>query len=624
MRSTILFLALFVVTAQVHGQRVSIIPEPVEVTWEKETFTITANTPIVVTQGLPDMARISAQLSERIFEQTKLRLKPGSQNANGIQLILDPAKDQQLGSEGYLLEITAGRIAITGNTPNGIFYGVQTLAQLIPFSSEKEVRLQAVRIRDYPRFGWRGVMLDVSRHFFPKEYIKQFIDQIARYKFNRFHWHLTDDNGWRVEIKSFPKLTEVGAWRVPRVGSFNTNDPPKPGEKATDGGFYTQDDIREVVRYAQERYVEILPEIDVPGHSMAAIASYPELSVTNDIVSVDPGTEFATWPGDGTFTMHIDNTLDPTDENVYRFLDKVFGEVATLFPFEYIHIGGDECYKGYWERDPAVQAFMKKNKLANGAALQGYFTKRVATIVISKKKKVIGWDEIMESPIPAGVDVMSWRGTKGGIEAALQKRKVVMSPNPVYYLDMCQGEPTIEPPIYDKARLRDVYDHKVVPEGVEPSLIMGGQGNLWTEQVPTTAQIEYMVYPRALAMAESFWSDEKRKDWKSFVRKIEDHFVRLDSMNINYSPAMYDPIISVGQRDGKLQISLESEVPGLTIHYTYDNTVPNKYSPAYNGEAIVYPSGADNFRVTSYRNGRPIGRLISLTTEQLQKRVGKE
>jgi hexosaminidase len=194
--------------------------------------------------------------------------------------------------------------------------------------------------------------------------------------------------------------------------------------------------------------------------------------------------------------MHVDNTLDPTDENVYRFLDKVFGELAGLFPFAYIHIGGDECYKGYWERNPAVRAFMKKNKLANGAALQGYFTKRIASIVIGKKKKVIGWDEIMESPLPQGVDVMSWRGTKGGIEAAHQKRQVVMSPNPVYYLDMCQGESSIEPPIYDKARLKEVYDHKVVPEGVDASFILGGQGNLWTEQVPTTAQVEYMTYPR--------------------------------------------------------------------------------------------------------------------------------
>src|SRR5258708_24421388 len=310
-------------------------------------------------------------------------------------------------------------------------------------------------------------MLDVSRHFFPKEYVKEYIDQIARYKFNRFHWHLTDDNGWRIEIKSLPKLTEVGAWRVPRVGTFGRNEAPKPGEAATDGGFYTQEDIKEIVQYAKERFIEILPEVDVPGHSMAAIASYPELSVTKDPnIKVNPGSNFAKW-GNGTFEMFIDNTLNPIDEKVYQFLDKVFGEMAGLFPFEYVHMGGDECYKGYWERDAHVQDFMKKMNIKNGEELQAYFNKRVYKMLSDKNKKLIGWDEILEGGIAPGAAVMSWRGSKGGIEASRLKHTVVMSPAPMYYLDMGQGEPSVEPPLYNIARLQALYSFNILRQGID-------------------------------------------------------------------------------------------------------------------------------------------------------------
>jgi hexosaminidase len=281
-----------------------------------------------------------------------------------------------------------------GQRPAGLFYGVQTLLQLLPARSKAKPRegrrweVPAVTVTDFPRFAWRGLMLDVSRHFFPKEYVKAYIDQMARYKYNRFHWHLTDDQGWRIEIKSLPRLTEVGAWRVPRVGTFNANEPPRPGEKATYGGFYTQDDIREIVQYAKERYIEILPEIDVPGHSMAALAAYPELSCTKDPnVQVNPGSKFSTWHGNGTFTMHIDNTLNPSDEKVYGFLDKVFTEVAQLFPFEYVHMGGDECYKGFWAKDPGCQALMKKLNLKNMDQLQAHFNRRVAGILKDKGKR---------------------------------------------------------------------------------------------------------------------------------------------------------------------------------------------------------------------------------------------
>jgi hexosaminidase len=625
MKAFVLFIALTFTCYPLLSQKVHIIPEPVEVKLlQDQNFSLNSSTLVIATHASGELGNVAGYLISKISERLKYDLKLASSGSKGIVLLVDPTIGQSLGSEGYLLNVGTEQIRITANTPAGVFYGVQSLLQLLPVSPmNREVVVPGVSIKDYPRFQWRGIMLDVSRHFFSKEYVKRYIDQLAHYKFNRFHWHLTDDNGWRVEIKSYPRLTQVGSWRVPRIGTFNSNDPPKPGEKATDGGFYTQEDIKEVVRYARERYIEVLPEIDVPGHSMAAIAAYPELSVTKDTTTkVNPGSSFSTWYGNGKFTMNIDNSLNPTDENVYKFLDKVFGEIATLFPFEYIHIGGDECYKGYWEKDPNVQAFMKKNKIKDGNDLQGYFTKRVASIVIGKKKKVIGWDEILESQLPPGVDVMSWRGVKGGIEAAHQKRKVVMSPNPQYYLDMGQGEPSIEPPIYDHARLKTVYEHEVTPPGVDSTFILGGQGNLWTEQVPTTAQVEYMTYPRAFAMAESFWSPGKAKDWNGFIDKVENHFARLDSLNVNYSPAMYDPVINVSKSGTQVRITLVSEAPDITFHYTFDNTVPNKYATAYT-EPIPLPEGADNFRVISYRNGKPIGRLITLKTEDLLKRLKK-
>jgi hexosaminidase len=287
-------------------------------------------------------------------------------------------------------------------------------------------------------------MLDVSRNFFPKEDVEKFIDQIARFKFNTFHWHLTDDNGWRIEIKSMPKLTEVGAWRVACSGYFGERDDPKPGESATVGGFYTQEDIREIVKYAQERFITIVPEVDVPGHSMAAIASYPELCCTkNPDIKVNPGTEFSELYGNGKFKMLIDNTLNPSDEKVYEFLDKVFTEMAQLFPGQYIHVSGDECYKGYWEADAGCQALMKKLGISKVEQLLGYFVNRVEIILHSKGKKLIGWDEILEGGISPDATVMGWRGINGGVEAAKLGHYVVMTPTAFAYLDYQQGEETI-------------------------------------------------------------------------------------------------------------------------------------------------------------------------------------
>jgi hexosaminidase len=621
--------ALFV--SDTIAQTVSLIPAPVSLKRETGHFLLASTTDINIPAKQPEVARVANYLAAKIKQSTGYTLPVSDSKPAHITLRLNTKPDVQLGQEGYTLHTEAGKVDIAANTAAGLFYGVQTLLQLLPEEIESptvvkdmEWKAAAVTIVDYPRFGWRGQMLDVSRHFFSKEYIKEYIDRMAKYKLNRFHWHLTDDNGWRIEIKSLPRLTSVGAWRVPRVGTFGSNDAPKAGEKASYGGYYTQAEIKEIVQYAKERFIEVIPEIDVPGHSMAALASYPELSVTNDTtLRVNPGSSFSTWFGNGKFEMHLDNTVDPTDEKVYQFLDKVFTEVAALFPFEYIHMGGDECYKGFWERDKNVQAFMRKNNLKDGVELQSYFTKRVGKIIQRKKKKVMGWDEILEGGIAPQAAVMSWRGTKGGIEASHLKHPVVMSPAPQYCLDMYQGERSLEPPVYGSSRLKEVYTFDLVPAEMDSVYVLGAQGNLWTEQIPTQAHLEYMIYPRTLAMAESFWTPEKQKDWNDFVPRVEEHFKRMDAAHINYSQSLYDAIISVKKNTaGSLMVELASEVPGVDLYYTVDNTIPNQYAHRYT-TPVEFPAGADNLRVITFRNGKPAGRLISLKTEELEKRIKK-
>jgi hexosaminidase len=611
--------------------QVSIIPAPVQIQTGNGNYQITGSTSISVPSKQPEAMKVANYFISQLKPATGFNLKAAEDNKQaGIQFLLNAKANPTIGNEGYTLASNSNGVTIAANTAAGLFYGVQTLIQLLPkqiesksLASNVSWQIPAVNITDYPRFRWRGIMLDVSRHFFSKQYVKNYLDQLARYKYNIFHWHLTDDNGWRVEIKSLPKLTSVGAWRVPRIGTFGSNDAPKPGEPATDGGFYTQDDIKEIVQYAKDRYIQVLPEVDVPGHSMAAIASYHDLSCSRDTsIRVNPGSRFSTWHNDGTFEMHLDNTLNPSDEKVYEFLDKVFTEIAQLFPFEYIHIGGDECYKGFWEKDPGCQALMKKLQLKNSNELQAYFSKRVSKILTSKKKKTIGWDEILEGGLAEGAAVMSWRGTKGGIEASHLKHPVVMSPAPMYYLDMAQGDLAIEPPIYNTARLKDVYKTDMLPAGIDSTYVIGGQGNLWTEQVPTTPQVEYMTYPRAFALSEIFWSPKNKREWTNFVTRVETHFERFDAAHINYATSMYDPIISVKKKDDKVTIELGTELDSLDLYYTLDNTIPNEYYSKYNGP-IVFPDGADQFRVISYRNGKPIGRLISIKTEDLMKRVKK-
>jgi hexosaminidase len=613
-----------------YGQNTAaqLIPQPAELKQLSGTFHLTSSSGISFDK--PEGRKTAEMLAQKLNLPTGFSLKAQQGKAGVIQLLLNDTKDAKLGKEGYSFEATSSTVVIKANETAGLFYGIQTLLQLLPkeIESKSVVKgnwtIPAVKITDYPRFAWRGVMLDVSRNFFSKEDVKKYIDQMARFKYNTFHWHLTDDNGWRIEIKSLPKLTEVGAWRVPRFGHFGDRPAAKPGEAATDGGFYTQQDIKEIISYAQDRNVTIIPEIDIPGHSMAAIAAYPELSCTkNPNTKVDPGTNFAEWFGNGTFKMFTENALNPSDEKVYEFLDKVFTEVAALFPNQYIHVGGDECYKGFWAQDEGCQALMKKLKIRHVEDLQGYFMNRIEVILKSKGKKLLGWDEILEGGISPEATLMSWRGIKYGIEAAKMEHDVVMTPTTFAYIDYCQGDPTVDPPIYANLRLKKCYSFEPVPEGVNPKYILGGQANLWTEHIPTLRKAEYMTYPRCWALSEVYWSPKDSKNWDNFVKRVEFQFDRADIAQVNYSRAMYDVIVKSSVNQGKLFLILESEISGLDIYYTIDDSMPDNFSPKYN-QPVEMPDNSFFVRIIAYRNGKPIGHMITLSREELKNRSGNE
>ena len=549
--------------------------------------------------------------------------------AKTLKIGLNESAVDTLGTEGYQLLVDESGMTLMANTPAGTFNGLQTIKQLLPVkravSEEGDalpVHISACKIEDAPRFGWRGLMLDVSRHFFTVDEVKAYLDQMAEFKFNVFHWHLTDDQGWRIEIKTFPKLTEVGAWRVERHGRFGSERAaPKKGEKTTYGGFYTQEEIKDVIAYASERNITIVPEIDVPGHSMALLAAYPQYSTKKEFKHVNPGSKFVDWPGDGTFKMNIENTLNPADPAVYAFLDMLFGEIAGLFPGEYIHMGGDECYHGYWEEDPKVRDFMAKNNIANSGELQSYFVKRIEKIISSKGKKMIGWDEILEGGLADGAAVMSWRSMKGGIEAVGLGHKVVMTPAPFVYLDYTQGDYSVENKIYADLSLKTAYSFEPVPDFVlDPELILGGQGNLWTEDVPSLSFAFYMTYPRAMALSESLWSSKANKNWESFLTRTTSHFERFDERKINIAKTIYEPEVHVYKEGRKLMCKLTNSFSDIDMHYTIDNTYPVSFGIKYE-EPFELPAGNYSLRVQSFRNGEAIERLLQIPRKDLESRA---
>lgn len=629
--AVIFMLAFFtmVTFAQQSKTSVAIIPEPVSL-FEKAGVYVLPDPITIVSPSDKAMTFVNEYLHNKLSTATGRQVFIEERNTRpAVRLVLNSKPDNQIGNEGYTFSSSSEGVIIKANTPAGLFYGVQTFFQLLPPQIESAAlvenihwQLPQVEITDYPRVGWRGMMLDVSRHFFTVEEVKRFIDNMVKYKFNTFHWHLTDDEGWRIEIKSLPKLTEIGAWRVDKVGWFGTFSKPLPDEPKTYGGYYTQDQIRDIVRYAGERFVRVMPEIDVPGHSLAAIASYPELSCTPgaEEYSVRAGEEFMDWSHGAPPIAYVDNTLCPANEKVYDFMDKVISEVSQLFPFEYIHSGGDEAPHNFWENNPQIKELMKREGLRTMPEVQSYFGKRIEKIIQSKGKKMMGWDEILEGGITPTTAVMSWRGIDAGIEASKSGHYVVMSPTNFVYIDYMQGDPCTEAPVYATLRLNQSYKFDPLPAGVNEKFVLGGQANLWTEQIYNIRQAEYMTWPRGFAIAESLWSPKEKKDWNKFVTKTEVHFSRLDCAQTKYSPAMYDPIVSVRKEGEKYFVELTPEIDGLDIYTSFDGSTPDNFYPKYSSPLLI-PKDARLMRIITYRDGKPIGRLMSITVEDLKSRA---
>lgn len=626
----ILFLFTFILFSVLSfaQSRIAVIPKPVSVQEKTGEFVL----PKTISVNAPKNTEIATGvdlLRKKLSVATGYNTVASTVNNATIHLSLNNRVDNTLGDEGYNLSVTGNGVKITANKNAGLFNGIQTLLQLLPPEIEKKEQVADVKwaipqveIMDYPQLKWRGFMLDVARHFFTVDEVKRYIDQMSRYKLNVLHFHINDDEGWRVEIKSLPKLTSVGAWRVPRVGDFGVLPAPTADEAKTYGGFYTQEEIKDLVKYAKERFIDIMPEIDMPGHSMAVLAAYPELSCTPNLkVNVRAGEKFIDW---STHTLLQDNTLCPANEETYRFVDKVVDEMSVLFPFEYMHMGGDEAFYTFWKKSPEVTKLMQRENIKTYEEVQGYFERRVEKIVHKHGKKMIGWDEIFATGIEKSTAVMAWRGDgTEGIKASQAGHKVVMTPAKWVYIDYMQGDKTTEPPVYASLRLNETYKFNPIPAGAKAENILGGQANLWTEQIYNYRQVEYMTWPRGFALAESVWSPQSSKNWNDFVRRTENHMQRLDNAKVKYSSAMYDPVVSVKKADdNKIAVTLTPELEDLNIHYSFDNSSPDNYYPVYTGP-LTFPIGAKQLKVITYKKGeeKPAGRLLTLTLDDLTSRA---
>lgn len=560
----------------------TIIPAPLKITGQEGRFVFP---PVISTN---DNKGAVAYLLSYIKKEYALDIR-STQSAKNAGIELRSSENKGSGAdEYYKIQIHPGKIQVYAGK-NGWINAMHTLVQLLQYQNH-QLSLPCVEIEDAPRFAYRGFMLDVSRHFFTVDEIKTVLDLMAYYKLNVFHWHLTDDQGWRIEIKSRPRLTSVGAWRVPRIGDFNRREilPPQPGEKATDGGYYTQAQVKEIIRYAAERNIRVLPEIDVPGHCMAAIAAYPELCCTRDTsIKVNPGSSFAKWFPNGTYEMYIDNTLNPADENVYRFLEDVFREVAALFPYEYIHVGGDECYKGFWEKDAGIKAFMEKNKLAGPKSLQAYFMKRVKEILQRNGKKMIGWDEVMEENPGNDFAIMNRFGEKTQQEQLQRKMHVVMVPGKHgLYFDYAQSASPLEPINHGgNAPVSKLYAYDPVLPGLDSeaaTYIMGVEACLWTEHVKNMSKLEYMSIPRIMALSETAWSGVQHKREQDFFEyRLPVHLTHWDAKKFNFRVPTAFPYLDTTLYGGRFQFTLKPPVAGAKIYYTLGGRPPGDTDDAY-------------------------------------------
>lgn len=551
MKSRKIFLYFFLVVllyvpAKSFSQKIPVIPQPNIVSFKSGKFLMTPQTKILANG---ESAIQMATIFNSWLHQTNGYVLPivsiVSRKDRYIAFSLLPDS-----SEKYLLKIRRKSIMLEGG-PAGLMRGTSTLLQLAKHGQEKKNKIHSMTIHDAPQFGYRGVHLDVSRHFMSKEFVKKYIDVLALYKMNTFHWHLTDDQGWRIEIKKYPRLTEVGAWRKgSMIGPYRNQE----YDSIPYGGFYTQDDIREVVAYAAQRQITVLPEIEMPGHSLAALAAYPEYSCLGDVKEVAKG-----WGGfDDVFCVN---------DSTFAFLEDVLTEVLELFPSKFIHIGGDECPKERWRKCPKCLNTRFVNNLRDEDELQSYFIQRIEKFLNSKGRQLVGWDEILEGGLAPNATVMSWRGIEGGKAAARSGHYAIMSPGTHCYFDHYQGERAAEPiAIGGYTPLEKVYAYRPVPDSLtkeEQKFILGAQANLWTEYMYNEKQVEYMLMPRLCALSEVLWTDTNLLDQKSFFKRVLKNQSLLDSIDVNYSHAWHLPFlkISAGVKIQTLLLTLETKVP---------------------------------------------------------------
>jgi len=585
-----------------------IIPRPLEMKKEAGKFVIGVNTVIVVDKNSAEIKKIAEYFSDQFNIVSGIQLAVKEEAPDGAKVIILTKKgaDPKLGKEGYELIAHSDMIELRAEGEAGLFWAVQSLFQLLPEqiyakkkSDVKEWAVPGAYIKDEPRFKWRGMHLDVGRHMFPVEFIKKYIDYLAMHKLNTFHWHLTEDQGWRIEIKKYPKLTTIGAYRDSTIVGHANQSHKYDGKRY--GGFYTQDEVREIVKYAADRYITVVPEIEMPGHSVAALTAYPELSCTGGPFHVR-----TTWG-------ISDDIYCAGNDSVFSFLEDVLTEVMELFPSKVIHIGGDEAPKDRWEKCSKCQKRIKDEGLKNEHELQSYFITRIEKFLNSKGRHIIGWDEILEGGLAPNAAVMSWRGVKGGIAAARQNHDVVMTPTDFCYFDYYQDDPDKEPlAIGGLLTTEMVYDYEPIPRELDEEQakhILGAQGNVWTEYIYTPEDVEYMTLPRMTALSEVVWTKKELKDYDDFSARLGKQFLRFEQIGSTYYMPGLRGVDKKNVFIDKKKVQLKGNFPGSKIYYTLDGTEPGVNSMLYNGPFEITKPLV--LKAIEYINGKRIGLVFT-------------
>lgn len=587
-----------------------IIPKPSKMELTNGDFILSSDTNIAASEDF--------QVSSEFLEAFISNGSTINLNTNSGSSSISFLKDESItNSEGYKLTISENEITISAASDQGAFYAVQTLRQLLPASFEdgtfqgNQVAIKCLTIVDAPQFNYRGMHLDVGRHMFPVDFIKKYIDALAMLKMNTFHWHLTEDQGWRIEIKKYPKLNEIAAFRTETL-SGHYNDQPHQFDGKPYGGYYTQEQIKDIVKYAVNRNITIIPEIELPGHSQAAIAAYPELGCTGERVEV------------ATLWGVFEEVYCPKEET-FAFLEDVFDEVLDLFPSKYIHIGGDEAPKTHWKHCDQCQALIEKEGLKDEHELQSYFISRIEKYLNSNGRQIIGWDEILEGGLAPNATVMSWRGFDGAIEAAKQQHNVILTPGSHCYFDHYQSENKDEPlAIGGFLPLEKVYSLNPIPDALteeEAKYVLGAQGNVWTEYMPNSKKVEYMVFPRILALSEVVWTNPKQKNYENFVSRVEHFHRRLNALDINYANHLYEIKGELVSSGDKIAYQLEMSSKGKVIRFTLDNSEPTINSDIYYNPVPITESV--NIKARVFHSEEKLGNTFSQNIN-LHKAVGKK